>query len=607
MDIRLPGVSARTSNYTLIPMPEELALQTVIFALNGGILSLLISDRIRMPSIILFLISGILLGPFFLNLVQPKSLGPLLPVIIELGVALIMFEGSMNLNIGQYRAASKAIRNLLTIGVSISVICLLLMARWLFGWPWGICLLFGILMSVTGPTVIAPILRKVPLKQPIGSILHWESVLLEPLIVIGAILVVEFIIQTEITVADSLLRLLKIIGFGAFIGTASGLIVTFIMRRFPLKNEGFRNLFVVSIGLLIFEVANMGISDSGLVAVVFAGIILGNSPIPALYEIKQFKETVTRLMISFLFILLSANLNWERLITFSPRVIFFLIVLIFLIRPAVVFASMPGSGLKLNSKVFLSLTAPRGIVAASLASLFTIVFAKQGSTQAGEFEILAYQIIFVTVFLQALWSKPVSAILKVQEKEKKGYMIVGAHALGVGIANWIKKKNIEIVLVDRDSYDVYLARKKGLSAHKGDALNEYFIEQLPLAGIGKLLALTSNDEVNTLACQLGKRYFGKDKTFQIHKSLKDKDESFLKAAGGMLIFPKLPNLLKTLEEIRKNNFVFEEFQGTPPEDFIPLFISPSNGSIQPVTDDTNFNEQSLVFGIRRKDLKSSTG
>jgi len=580
-------------------MPEKAALQTVVFALNAGIFSLLLAEKIKFPGLIFYLVLGIVLGPFFFNIVQPQSLGPLLPAIIELGVALIMFEGAMHLNFSQYKAASKAIRNLVTVGLSISVISLMLLTKWLFVWPWGICFLFGVLMSVTGPTVIAPILRKIPLKQPIGTILHWESILLEPIVVVGAVLILEFLIHTEITLTDSLTRLLKISVIGALLGGFSGYIFSFFIKRYPPKNEGFRNVLVVGMGLFIFELSNLVISDSGLVAVVVAGFILGNSPIPAIYEIKQFKETITRVIISFLFILLSANLDWNMLIDVTTPVVFLLIMAIFIIRPSMVFLSQARSGLTINAKIFLSLTAPRGIVAASMASLLTILFIKQGSAKAYQFEILAYQVIFVTVFIQSLWSKPLAMLLKVNEEEKRGFLIVGAHPLAIGIAQWLGKNGLDVLLVDRDSYDVYLARKQGLSAHKGDALSEYFIEELPLQGVGNLLALTSNDEVNTLACQLGKRYFGKDKTFQTHKSLREKDEGFLKTAGGKLVFPGLPTLLNTLEEIRKGRFVFEDYQGKPDDNVIPLFQKSPNGFPQPVHTETDFNDNSRLFVLRK--------
>ncbi|MCB1215489.1 MAG: NAD-binding protein, partial [Deltaproteobacteria bacterium] len=392
--------------------------------------------------------------------------------------------------------------------------------------------------------------------------------------------------------------LLEIFGLGAVVGAFSGFLLTLILRRFPIKHPGFRNLAVLAFALLIFEVSNIIISDSGLLAVVFAGLILGNSNIPELFEIKQFKETMTRTMIAFLFMLLSAKLEWGLLTQFSLGNFLLIGAVIFLVRPLVIFLSLRKAGINFRAKAFLSLSAPRGIVAASMASLLTVVFAKQGESQLiKDFEILSYQLIFATVFLQALWSRPLARFLKVLQEEKKGYLIVGAHPLAVEIALWMKSFNLEVLLLDRDSYDIYLARKQGIEAYKGDALDEFVLDQLSLESIGHMLALTSNDEVNTLACQLGKRYFNPDQIYQVSKSLQEKEISFLREAGGQLVFPDMPPLLETLDKISKKEFEVAPCQGLPPENYIPLFFKNNQGWIKPINAQSQLNENTLSLGI----------
>lgn len=586
-------------------MEQSHAISTIVIALNAGMLSLLLADRLKLPNILFYLTFGILLGPRFVGWVQPESLGDVFLVIIELGVAFIMFEGALHLNVSQYRSASHAIQKLLSLGLIISVSAIMLVTKWLFGWSWGVSLLFGVLMSVTGPAVITPIIRKVALKKPIGSILHWESILLEPVVVIGAILIVEFLLQPQITLLDSLERLGKIILVGSLVGISFGFIIKFWLKRASARQEGFRNLLLIALALLIFELSNIISADSGLIAVVAAGMILGNSALPALHEIKQFKETITRVMISILFILLSANLDFAMLTRFSPAVIFLLVTVMFVIRPLAVFTSMAGTGLNTSGKVFLSLTAPRGIVAASLASLVTIVFAKQGSSQGAQFEALAYQVIFVTVLVQSLWSQPLAKLLKVEEAEKKGFLIIGAHELGRGLAKWLGQNEIETVLVDRDSYDIYLAKRQGINAFKGDALKESLFEELPLQSIGRLMALTSNNEVNTLACQLGERYFNHEKTYQLQETPtqdmgEETQNQFLQMAGGNFIFPQLPRLTLVLEELREQRWQFLQVEKIPENDFIPLMVKLPNGNIQPISTKTELPEKALIFGISQQ-------
>lgn len=579
-------------------MENTQVLSSIVIALNAGMLALLLADRLKLPNILFYLSFGILLGPHFLGWVHPESLGGVFPVIIELGVAFIMFEGALHLNISQYRSASQAIQRLLSVGLVVSVVLIMLLTKWLFAWPWGVALLFGVLMSVTGPAVITPIIRKVALKKPIGSILHWESILLEPVIVVGALLIVEFLQQEGVTLFHSFARLIKIVLVGGATGVVCGGILRFWLKRASAKQEGLRNLLLIAVALLIFELSNILSKDSGLVAVVGAGMILGNSALPALYEIKQFKETLTRVMISILFILLCANLDWESVTSFSPAVIFLLVSVIFVVRPLAVFAATAGTGLNTSGKLFLSLTAPRGIVAASLASLVTLLFAKPGQ-QGNSFEALAYQVIFVTVLLQSLWSQPLAKLLKVEEAEKKGFLIIGAHELGRRLAKWLNQNEVETVLVDRDSYDIYLAKRQGINAVKGDALKESFLEELPLQTIGHLMALTSNNEVNTLACQLGERYFEHHKTYQLQDRVpkEENTDHFLKSAGGDLIFPQLPTLTLVLEELRQKHWHFAQFSQVPENNFIPLFLKLPNGSVQAITAESKIPESAEVFGI----------
>lgn len=580
---------------------EPGSIQTIIFGVNVGLLCLLVSEWLKLPSIILLLLSGILLGPYVLNLVDPQSLGGGLTIVIEVAVAVIIFEGAMGLNIAQFRSVSKIIRNVLTVGALITIIAITLMAHWVVGLPWGSSFVFGAIMSVTGPTVVGPILRRVSLKKPLGQILRWEAILLEPVGVILALLIVEFIISTEITLFSTLFSFLKMILLGGVIGGLFGFLFSLWLIKRPLANEGLRNLIVLGGALLVFQFSNMLVDNSGLVAVVVGGLFLGNSHVPYLEEIKQFKETITLLLISFLFVLLAANLNLDLFLDFSPKVLIFLGAVIFVIRPLNIFASTAGCDLNFRSKIYLSLIAPRGIVAASLASLFALVFAKHAYPKADILEVLAYQVIAVTVILNGLWAPLMAFLLKLREEEKKGYLIVGAHPLARGLAKWISGKGLDVALVDRDYYDVYQAKRQGLEAHKGDALDENFISGLELPSIGNLLALTSNDEVNTLACQLGKKVFGKDRTYQVHKELVEEgEETFIKAAGGKIVFPKLKPMMDVLENLKFKKLVLKEIKGEPPETFTPLFISNGKGQISPVSKDTVYKPETLVFGLEPK-------
>lgn len=538
-------------------MPSEQAIQTLIFALNAGLICLIVSDRLRLPSLLFFLLAGIGLGPFGANLILPKSLGDLLPVIIELGVVIIMFEGAMTLSIPQIKATSRVIQRILTIGFLINIVGATLIGHFLLDLSWGISLVLAILISVTGPTVITPILRKVPLKKPIGSVLHSESILLEPIIVITSLLVVEFIISQESfgqNLWGSALKFLKSFSVGGLIGFASAYLILFWLKRASSKTNPMRNIVIVALALLVFELSNFLVQDSGLVAVVACGIVLGQSRLEAFYEIKQFKELMTRILIALLFILLSAKLPLDEFLRFSPQMIIAIALIMLVLRPLNIFASTYKSDLTLPAKIFISLTGPRGIVSASMASLYAIVFTEAEVLEAQNLEIIAYQIIVVTVVTQGLFSGPIASLLGVKEKEKSGYVIVGAHPFAIELAKWIQSKNIDVLVIDSDYYDVLKAKKKGLNARKGDALNQYFMEGVNLEDYGNFLAITSNDEVNTLACQLAKRYFKSDHIFQIDQTLTQQENPFLKSAGGNNVFHGISPILKVLEDLRAHKF-----------------------------------------------------
>lgn len=578
---------------------EHLPQETIVFVITGGLLSLILAEIFRLPSIIFYLLVGIVFGPSVLGFIHPDSLGEIVPVGIELAVAIIVFEGSMSLNFTQFKQASKLIGNILSIGALITAVSMTLLAHYLIGLSFGVSLLFGVIMSVTGPTVIGPILKRVPLKKPLDSILNWESIMLEPIGAVLAVLILEFLVLAEVTLVSSFIRFFQMLVVGSLVGGAGGYALSFFLKRKNLSNESLRNLLVLGSALFIFGNSNLIVEHSGLAAVVAMGLIMGHSKIPYLDEIKHFKETITVFLISSLFVLLAAKLDLSQFFKLELKHYIFLFSVIFVVRPLSIFLSTRNSDLNTRSKIFLSLIAPRGIVAASLASLYALVFQKHGSTEAGELEILAYQVIATTVLLQGLWAPLLARLLKVREAEKKGYFFVGAHALSRGIAKWLQEKNQSVVLIDRDFYEVFQAKKLGLEAYKGDALDRRFVDNLPLNRIGNLLALTSNDEVNALACQVGRKLFGKDKVYQMNQKIDEEAAGeFVQSSFGKLVFPEIESLLSFLEYLDKGDYTFQEIKAAELKDEIPLFIQNKNEFI-PALKDQNFKDDSILLVLKK--------
>lgn len=578
---------------------EHQAFQTIAFAFNAGIFSILLSHVVRLPSIIFFLIAGVLLGPGFVGIINPASLGNGFPVMIEAAVAIIVFEGSMNLNLKQLFKTSKIIRNMVSIGALISALLTTLLAHYLIGLDWFIALIFGCIMVITGPTVITPILKRVPLKEPLGSILHWESILLEPIGVTIGLLVLELVLVADATVTHSAIQFLLIIITGAGVGAGFTFILGQWLKRWPPNQAGVQNLIVLGSALLIFELANLIIPHAGLAAVVAGGLIFGKSKIPALREIMEFKETITQMLISFIFILLAAKLDIQLIFSGGIGTLLFLILVLFVVRPLTIFISTAGSELNTKSKLFLSLMAPRGIVSASLISLIAILLQKEGMDQGKQMEVLAFQLIGVTVILHGTWAPLIAWILGVKQKEKQGYLIIGANALARNVAKALNAREIKTILVDRDGFEIQNCFNEGLTAVKGDALDQRFLNDLELHDIGRMIAMTPNDEINTLACQLGHRLFEKGKCYQLRTRPKKEEnsEEIMEEAGGVLFGELSMHLNYLLAEIHRNRYEFIETESPLPEGFMPLFAINSDKSLKSFDSKDDIKDGTQIFGL----------
>lgn len=382
----------------------DLALQTIIFAVGAGIFCQLISEKVKIPSIFFLLIAGVLLGPMYAGLVRPETIRGGLPIVIEIGVAIILFEGGLSLRFNQIQAVTRPIQKLLTVGALITFIGVFLSCRWIVGLSWNYCFMIGALMVVTGPTVIGPIIKRLPLRRDLATIMNWESLLLDPIGVILVVLIADFIMAEDANLFLTFVQFFKIILVGAVVGAAFGGILYLFLRFVVDVSRETVNLFVLAGALLSFECAEMVANNSGLLAVVCTGVFLANVRFPRQHRktILEFKGTLASLWIAFIFVLLAARLDVHRVFGWGNAGWMFLGVLIFVIRPLDVFVSTWKSAITFKEKIFLSWVAPRGIIAASAASFFAITFEEKGFINASALENLSYLVIATTVALQGL-------------------------------------------------------------------------------------------------------------------------------------------------------------------------------------------------------------
>ncbi|MFT7580305.1 MAG: NhaP-type Na+/H+ or K+/H+ antiporter/mannitol [Myxococcota bacterium] len=418
----------------------EHATLTLVIALAAGTLLIMLADRLRMPSIVLLMVGGVLLGPEVIGLVHPESLGHGLETVIGLAVAVILFEGGLTLDVRGYARAPVTIRRMLSVGVVITWLGMALAVWGILDWPVSMSLLAGSLVIVTGPTVISPLLRRMRVRERIHHALYWEGVLIDAVGVFVAVLCFEYFSAPDAVyqpIVSFVLRVLLGVSMGALLGFFIG---TMLARHWV--EEEHANIFALAMVLLGFGVSNAILEESGLLTVVTAGLVVAVTKPRLLSKMKTFKLELTELAIGLLFILLSAKLELDRFLDLGVDLILVILVVLFVLRPINIFVSTLGQGFARNEKLFLSWVAPRGIVAASMASLFSLRLQAQGVENAVHLETITYAVIGTTVALQGLSAPWVARLLNVAEPERRTWLLLGERALVQALARALKRVGV---------------------------------------------------------------------------------------------------------------------------------------------------------------------
>jgi len=477
---------------------ELLTTFTVAAALGVCLFSL--ANYLRTSAIVVLLIGGVLAGPEGLGIVRPETLGDGLSTIISLAVAIILFEGGLTLDLKGYRTASQEILRILSVGVLVTWLGTAALVKLAFGFDWAFCLMAASLVIVTGPTVIGPLLHRVRAQPKLQSILHWEGVLIDPIGVFIALLCFEYYVSTDIAHQFALQDFLLRFAIGLAFGVAFGFFVDLILRRRWI-DEGHVNVFVLAMAMLNFCLADLLISESGLLSVTVAGLILGIRRTPQLRDIVNYKTELKDFLIGLLFVLLAANLELSSFFQYGWQLPAVVIAIMLAVRPLNVFLSTQGSSLHLNEKLFLGWIAPRGIVAASMASVFALALEESDAANADFVETFTYSVIAGTVIVQGGTAGMVGRALGVVRPMPTGWIIVGAHAFGRQIAKFFQRHGADVVLIDTNALEVRAAQRDGLTALNEDAMLLNPEAHPPLYACGNLLALTANPDLNRMLCR----------------------------------------------------------------------------------------------------------
>ncbi|NRB59604.1 MAG: cation:proton antiporter [Winogradskyella sp.] len=583
-----------------------------------GILAQWFAWKFKIPAILPLILIGLLVGPIaaeFINEDGSKWIEPIwngkkglfpgdsLYYFVSLAISIILFEGGLTLKRSEIRNVGPVITKLITLGAAVTFFGAAIVAHYFFGLSWDLCFLFSGLIIVTGPTVITPILRNIPLKRDVSAVLKWEGILIDPIGALVAVLVFEFIfVGGEVGFTKTaLIEFGKIVLFGTTFGfTFAHALVYAINKKFI--PHYLLNVVSLSVVLLVFVESELFAHESGLLAVVVMGMVIGNSKLDNIKELLYFKESLSVLLISILFILLAANINYQDLmLLYRWETLALFLTVVFVIRPLAVLASAQGSKLKMNEKLFISWVGPRGIVAAGIASLFGSKLRAEDVVGAEYITPLVFMIVLGTVLFNATTARLFARISGVFLTKSEGILVIGASKVSRLIAQYLAENGRHVVLIDSNQNNIIEAEKMGIEAHTENIYSDTLKDNVEFNDIGYLLALTGNADINKYAVEKFSAQFGEHGSFRLASKMELENGSISPEDGVFTLSDDFNNLMSVtqnypeihevaVKDLDSYNLVLNNVKSN--KDQIPLFLKTSKDIIHviPSLDDNVENE-----------------
>jgi len=469
----------------------------VAVALAAGVSVQCVAKLVRIPAIVLLLVAGAALGPEGLGWVLPGALGESLFVLVDFAVAIILFEGALNLDLARLRREERVIRLLVTTGALITLVGATIAARGWLLWPWPLATLFGALVVVTGPTVVGPLVRNLRLRPRLQTVLEAEGVFIDPIGALLAVLVLQVMLATDPSQAAAGMRDLVVrVVAGLAIGAAGGLALTFLLR-FEKLVRGLENILVLAFVTLIFHLGEHALSQSGLIAVTVAGVIVGNHENPVIDDLREFKDQLTLLLIGAIFILLAADVGMAEVEALGWQGAAVVGTLILVVRPASVWLVTRGAELAVKERVFLAALAPRGIVAAAVASLMARTLDSSGIDGGDALRAMVFLVISGTVVAAALVAWPLSAALGLRLAARDRIAVLGAQGLGLALATELRARGANVILIDNDPQRCHAAERQRFAVVFGDGLQERTLRRARIELVGTVVGATFNENLNS--------------------------------------------------------------------------------------------------------------
>jgi NhaP-type Na+/H+ or K+/H+ antiporter len=468
-------------------------------AMLVGVVAQVLGDHLRLPGIVVLLGAGVALGPDGAGVIRPAVLGSAADAIIGFAVAIILFEGGMRLEISRVRKQAKVIRRLVFGGAVLTAIGASLACWAVMHWDVRRSILFGTLVMVTGPTVVGPLVRRIRLAPSLATILEAEGVFIDVVGATVAIMALEVALSpTTGTLGEAVFHVARRLGVGVAIGAAGGLAIAALLRVPRIIPRGMEKAFALAAAVTIYELAHNSVSDSGLAAAMTAGLVVGNMRVHRMNELAEFKEQLTTLLIGTLFVLLAADVRIADVAALGKPALVVVALLMFVVRPLEVFACTVRAGMGWREKLYMSWIAPRGIVAAAVASLFAEHLREAGIPGGTEMRALVFTVIAVTVTLQGLSAGPLAALLGLRRSVARGYAILGANPLARHIASRLVEAGEPVELIEQDADDARAAQEAGLKVIFGSELEPRTLARAQIDARSYAVALTPNQGINLL-------------------------------------------------------------------------------------------------------------
>lgn len=488
------------------------------FALVGaiGVGSQWLAWRLRLPAIVLMLVAGVIAGPVTGLLVPSRDFGVLLQPMIALAVAIILFEGGLTLNFSRLRDAAKGVQRLVFLGAPLGWLASALALHYVAGLGWETSAVFGGIMIVTGPTVIAPLLRQARLARRPAALMQWEAIVNDPIGALAAVLAFEtvLVLRAAETMQEAVWQMCLGVGFAAVSGWAAGAGIAYAFRRAKVPEYmKVPVLFAAVIG--VFAASDHVLHEAGLLAVTVMGLVIANADLPSYAELRRFKEHATVLLVSGVFILLAAGLDTDMLGALDWRAGLFVVVVILVARPAVVLLALLGTGLPWREQILVAFTGPRGVVLVAVAGLFGVRLADAGIADGAQIGALAFLLVAVTVLLHGFTLAPLARALGLTAAEQPGVLIIGGNAWTFALAEALTRAEIPVLISDPNHSHTREARQAGIKTYSGDILSESAEHRVELLAYETILAASDNDAYNTLVATDLAPEFGRGNIWQI--------------------------------------------------------------------------------------------